>query len=45
MTDVTQALLVLALLIAPALLQLRDHRRDQVRATAIEPAVAPVEVG
>jgi len=34
MTDVTQALLVLALLIAPAVLQLRDRRRDQPRVAA-----------
>ena len=40
MTDVTQALIVLALLIAPALLQMRDRRRERV----VAPSSAPVEV-
>jgi general nucleoside transport system permease protein len=35
MTDVTQALLVLALLIAPAVLQLRERRGDQLRTAAM----------
>jgi ABC-type uncharacterized transport system permease subunit len=45
MTDVTQALLVLALLIAPALLELRDRRREQSAALSPRTAGAPAEVG
>lgn len=44
MTDVSQALIVLALLIAPALLQLRDHRRQRLVVASAAPTEAEIQV-